>query len=173
MKQLMTLAALALFVSPALAEDWKVYENPRFGFSVEVPAEGWKELPPPENGDGQTWRSANDRSTILAWGSNILDDFKTDAAQRVASDSDSGWAITADMGWNMDLKDGPGGWHVYSATLDGRMIQQKSLVACGGTIAVHVRLEHFESDIGEILPMSDRLISSLKAPSGEACGAMQ
>lgn len=167
----MAVAALVLLVSPAFADDWKTYENPRYGFTVEIPAEGWKEQPPPENGDGQTWRSANDRSTILAWGSNILEGFKTDAADRVKSDKDMGWTITADMGWNMDLKEGPEGWHVYSATLDGRMIQQKAIVACGGSIAVYVRLEHFESDIGDILPMSDRLISSLKAPAGEACGA--
>jgi hypothetical protein len=173
MRQLLAIAAFALFVSPALAEDWKTYENPRFGFTVDVPADGWKELPPPENGDGQTWRSNNDRANILAWGSYVLDDFATDAASRVAADKDKGWTITADMGWNMDLKEGPEGWHVYSATLDGRMIEQKAIVACGGSVAVYVRLEYFESDIGDILPMSDTLISSLKAPSGEACGNAQ
>ena len=173
MRQLIALATLVLFAAPAIADDWKTYENPRYGFTVQVPASGWKALPPPDNGDGQTWRSDNDRSTILVWGSNIIDDFKTDVAGQIAADKEKGWTITADTGWNMDLKEGPEGWHVYSASVDGRMIQQKGILACGGRIAVYVRLENFESDIGEILPMTDTLISSLKAPSAEACGALQ
>ncbi len=163
--------ALLLLVSPAFAAEWKTYENPRFGFSLQVPGEGWEAQPEPENGDGQTWRTSNGRSTILAWGSNVLEDFKTEMAERVASEKDKGWNVTADTGWNMDLKEGPEGWHVFSAELDGRMIQQKAIVACGGSVAVFVRLEHFESDMGEILPMTDQLISSLKAPSGGACPA--
>lgn len=46
MRQLIAVAAFVLFVSPVLADDWKTYDNPRFGFTVEVPAEGWKEQPP-------------------------------------------------------------------------------------------------------------------------------
>lgn len=163
------LLALCLMVTPALAGDWTKYGNPRFGFSLEVPAQGWRAMPEPENGDGKTWRSDNDRSTILAWGSYVIDDFKTEMAERVADDKAKGWNITSDTGWNMDLKEGPEGWHVYSASLDGRMIQQKAVVACGGQLAVYVRLENFESDIGEILPMSDRLFTSLKPPVGDAC----
>ena len=40
MRQLIAVAAFVLFVSPVLADDWKTYDNPRFGFTVEVPAEG-------------------------------------------------------------------------------------------------------------------------------------
>ncbi|MGY2892679.1 hypothetical protein [Deinococcus sp. UYEF24] len=44
------------------------YCNPRFGYCVSVPA-GLNPQPPPENGDGQTWRGADGPVKVSAWGS--------------------------------------------------------------------------------------------------------
>jgi hypothetical protein len=44
------------------------YGNPRFGFSVDVPAFFHAESPP-ANGDGQTW-IWGDAATMTAWGMN-------------------------------------------------------------------------------------------------------
>lgn len=167
------IAVLALLATPAAAADWEAYENPRFGFTLEVPTEGWKAQPDPENGDGRTWYSTDGRSSIRAWGSHVLDGFQAEAESRVAADKETGWTITADMGWNMDLKAGPEGWHISSGSWDGRMMQQKAIVTCGGELAIYVRLEHFESNIGSFLPVTDRLISSLKPAAGDGCGAAQ
>lgn len=167
------LLAFTLFATPALAEDWQTYDNPRYGFSVQVPAAGWEAQPDPDNGDGRSWYSTDRRSVIKAWGSMLASDFATDAAERVAEEKAKGWNITSDMGWNMDLKEGPEGWHVYSASVDGRMIQQKAIVTCGGTVAIFVRLENFESDYANFLTITDTLINSLKAGPAEACAAAQ
>lgn len=168
MKRLM-LTALAFLATPAFAEDWTTYDNSRFGFSVQVPATGWEAQPDPDNGDGRTWYSTDRRSVIKAWGSNVLSDFKTESAERVAAEKDKGWNITADMGWNMDLAEGLEGWHVLSASVDGRMIQQKAIVTCQGTISIFVRLENFESDFANFLPVTDTLINSLKPGPDGGC----
>ena len=41
--------------------------NPRFGFCVSVPT-GLRALPPPDNGDGQSWQGA-EGVKVRAWGS--------------------------------------------------------------------------------------------------------
>ncbi|MFB9995252.1 hypothetical protein ACFFLM_25215 [Deinococcus oregonensis] len=64
---LATLTALALAPS-AGAASLTPYGNPRFGFWVDVPA-SLRRLPPPDNGDGQAWRTLSGKVNLSAWGS--------------------------------------------------------------------------------------------------------
>ena len=61
------LAALTL-TGLALAAPLSPYCNPRFGYCVSLPP-ALVALPPPDNGDGQTWRSRDGQAKVLAWGS--------------------------------------------------------------------------------------------------------
>jgi hypothetical protein len=164
-----TAIALCLMVSPAFAGEWTKYENPRYGFALDVPVDGWTIQPEPENGDGRAWYSNDGRSTIRAWGSNILEGLESDAAERVASDKESGWTITSELNFNMDLSKGPEGWHLYNGSLDGRLFSQKSIPTCNGTQAIYVRLEYFESQMVEFLPVVEQLMTSLKPAPGDGC----
>lgn len=127
MRLITTLAALAMFVTPAMAADWTTYENPRFGFTIETPASGWTAQPDPETGVGRTWYSDDGRSSIRLWGETIAAGaFAESAKTRMETEKAKGWTITADVGWNMDLKIAPEGWHVLTGSQDGRAMQQKS-----------------------------------------------
>ena len=163
------LAALLLSSTPALAEDWSTYENARYSFKVDVPADGWVAQPDPDNGDGRTWYSKDGRSVIKVWGTTLLDGFKADAKERVASEKDKGWTITSDLDFNIDLAKGPDAWHVFSASLDGRDIQQKGIPTCDGTTAIYARVEFFESEFVTFIPITERVLSSL-APIDDGCG---
>lgn len=57
--------------SPAVT--YRTYVNPRFGFRLAVPAD-YVEQPPPEDGDGQEFRSPDHRVSVTAFGANNLGD---------------------------------------------------------------------------------------------------
>jgi hypothetical protein len=51
-------------------ERWATYANPRFGTTVDYPADIFPQRdPPPENGDGQAFRSRDGHARLLVWGS--------------------------------------------------------------------------------------------------------
>lgn len=52
--------------------EWQVYRNPRFGMQLPVPP-GMTAQRPPDNGDGQTFRSADGKAELLTWGSFNID----------------------------------------------------------------------------------------------------
>jgi hypothetical protein len=75
----------ALLISVPVAAE--TYVNPRFGTTLDVPAEVFSQpQPPPDNGDGQRWR-APDRAELAVFGSyNALEQAPADFfAELVAS----------------------------------------------------------------------------------------
>lgn len=63
---------LGVFGLPALVqtrERWTTYSNPRFGTAADYPASLFTQrAPPPENGDGQTFRTADGRAQLSIYG---------------------------------------------------------------------------------------------------------
>lgn len=56
----------------ATKDGWRIYKNPRFGMQLPVPPEMTAQ-PPPDNGDGQAFRSADGKTELLTWGSFNID----------------------------------------------------------------------------------------------------
>jgi hypothetical protein len=50
--------------------DWRPYVNERFGYSIDIPAGFLYPLPPPENGDGLAFESADGQVSVAVFGSN-------------------------------------------------------------------------------------------------------
>ena len=69
---LMFLVVLVSSASGAGAQDldWRPYVNERFGYSVDIPAGFLNPLPPPENGDGLAFESADGQVSVSVFGSN-------------------------------------------------------------------------------------------------------
>jgi hypothetical protein len=58
-------------------ERWDTYANPRFGATAEYPADLFStQEPPPENGDGQTFHTADGRAELTIYGANNIDSDK-------------------------------------------------------------------------------------------------
>jgi serine/threonine-protein kinase len=63
-------AAIVLLLAVAAAtaaERYRTYANDRFGTTADVPA-GWVADPPPENSDGLTFRSPDQRASVAVYG---------------------------------------------------------------------------------------------------------
>jgi hypothetical protein len=65
----LSLAASA-FAAGAQGLDWRPYVNQRFGYSVDIPTGFLWPLPPPPNGDGLAFESADGQVSVSVWGSN-------------------------------------------------------------------------------------------------------
>lgn len=72
MKRIVLLVALltAFSLSNFGQVEYSVYENQRFGFSIDYPSSLLKMMPPPENGDGRTFVSDDDTVEMRVWGDN-------------------------------------------------------------------------------------------------------
>lgn len=57
----------------AAADPWRAYLNPRFGVAVEYPSAFTVRDPPPDNGDGQGFRTADGSAKLLMFGSYNID----------------------------------------------------------------------------------------------------
>ena len=66
---------LCLAHVPAVAEEqWATYSNPRYGATADYPADLFTVTdPPPENGDGQTFHTADGRAEFTIYGTNNID----------------------------------------------------------------------------------------------------
>lgn len=67
----------------AAKDGWQTYRNPRFGMTLPVPP-GMTAQRPPDNGDGQAFRSADGKAELLTWGSFNIDGIG-DVAKRFES----------------------------------------------------------------------------------------
>jgi hypothetical protein len=72
---------MSLPIGAALAEErWATYLNPRFGAAADYPADLFTvKDPPPENGDGQTFHTADGRAELSIYGSYNIDGERPEA----------------------------------------------------------------------------------------------
>jgi hypothetical protein len=130
------LSALALifavYAYPAGADDFRLYSNPRFGASAEAPS-NWRAEPPPENGDGQIFRSPDGQASITV--SGVLNIAATpEEAMREEEQPQQGERITY-MNQSRRM--------VVVSGLDGdKIFYRKSILVCGDQIWNHLSIEY-------------------------------
>lgn len=156
------LLALLLFTAPALADaGWRQFDSARYGFSIEIPA-GFIEQPPPENGDGATFHAPDGTAELKVWGSNLLDEtLKSDSAFRRKAETEEGWRIT----YSPVRKR----WYAYSGLKGERIVYAKAVSACGGSLALHFRIEYPKTEKVQYDAMVTRMANSLKAGPAQDC----
>lgn len=139
-----------LFAAPAFADDWKRYENGRFGYGIDVPPTfTWGRES--DNGDGRSFRDGARRLSV--WGGNIVEgDFEGAARAAIGYATDEGWGIT----YESVAPD----WLSYSATQGVRVRYERMVALCDGQYAAF-RLEYPAFDIGAMNPVVERLVETL------------
>ncbi len=132
-------AGIVGLASSALAGNWTRYTNDRFGASAEVPATGFVVQPPPTNGDGRGWKSADGKGEILIYGSftgeaETFDDYRK---QLLGFAADDGVAVTYQAGEKNR-------WFAYSGTVDGDIIYLKAVraEACSTLVVNHIHFRY-------------------------------
>ena len=138
------MAAVAVIAIDGLASkrsagDWTRYTNDRFGASAEVPAAGFVIEPPPTNGDGRGWKSADGKGEILVYGSftgeaETFDDYRK---QLLGFAADDGVAVTYQAGEKNQS-------FAYSGTVDGDIIYLKAVRAepCSALVVNHIHFRY-------------------------------
>lgn len=154
MRQILALVALLSLSLPALAQDgWGVYENGRFGYTIDIPP-GFEGQGEADNGDGQ--RFLYNRAQITAWGGYFViePDFESEANSLLADDTAEGWGLTA--------RSTTPTWASWSATKAGRVLHQQMIELCDGSGYAALRIEYAQVQRPEIDPFIDPLLASLK-----------
>ena len=157
---LATAAGLALAgMSSAGAVETVTYHNERFGFSVEAPV-GWNPDPPPENGDGVTFRSPDRRAFVSAFGHFVLNSF-ADEARSLLSEHD---------GENDTLKRSGKDWAVVSGLREDTIFYRRGVISCGGTVWNEVDIEYPAQKKKDFDALVVKIAGSLKPGIGVDTG---
>ncbi|MVN88113.1 hypothetical protein GO986_15275 [Deinococcus sp. HMF7620] len=127
-------AALVL-ASAALAAPLTAYGNARFGYLVAAPA-GLQAQRSPDNGDGQSWQSADGQVKVSVWGSHAPGVLNQATPAAWMAHSAQGWREQgARLTYRRLL---PGAFVLSGFQKDGRIFYQKVLVRNGEEAAVLV-----------------------------------
>lgn len=102
------------------ASGWQTYANARFGTMIEYPADVFLPQPPPDNGDGRTFVSADGSATFFVFGQHNYDDL--DAAAMMERDRELG-------GYDQVTYRQTGkGWYVLSGYVGEDIFYRKVLI---------------------------------------------
>jgi hypothetical protein len=152
MRTILFVTALLLTL-PARAMDWAIYENPRFGYEIEVPASfAWEDEP--ANGDGRSFRDG--ASKLAVWGGNILEGGFEDAVEAAKS-------YAAEDGWTLTYEATTPGWASFSG-LNGnnRVLYQRMVPLCDETQYAAFQFIYSTRDMAALDPVVDGLVRTLK-----------
>lgn len=144
---------------------WTTYVNVRFGTAADVPASGFRANPPPANGDGRSWKSADGRGAIAVFGSFMA------VADSVAGYRQFMLTSAREGGVNVTYNTGRDNWFVYSGLKGGSIVYVKVVVTrpCGTYVANHIHLEYPADQQPYYGPIVKRMSASLRGSSGAPC----
>lgn len=153
---------VALAATAAFAAEWSRYDNPRFGYALAIPPGYAADGPPPANGDGRVFRSADGTQRMRVYGGNLIDEGFEAAVGRAMD------AATA-AGWDLSYKRVTPRWASYSGRRGSLILYARAIALCGGTQFASFEIEYPGADLEPMNSVIDRLVPSLKA-TGDGAG---
>jgi serine/threonine-protein kinase len=128
--------ALALVIATvatlARAQSFRVYSNPRFGATAEVPSD-WRADPPPENGDGLVFHSPDGQASLTISGIlNIADSAEEAMKQEDQAGGDEQVTYRQRGARSLTL----------SGLQGDRIFYRKSILVCRDQIWNHLSLDY-------------------------------
>lgn len=149
MRRLLMAILLSLLVSaPLLAQ--ATYANPRYGFSVALPAE-FAPMTAPENGDGQAFQTADKEARLTVYGSNNIDEQTLAIALASKESGCPGRVIDRAQGEN---------WYALSWVDSGRVSYLKCYVGRGSQNSMLI--EYPASQKERFRPIVKKLAASFR-----------
>lgn len=144
---------LALFpVTTSAAE----YFNARFGFAFDAPSNFYQVEQTAENGDGQSFLSADQSASLIAFAGHVTaPTFSAEVEQRTQFARDEGWNITYEAGGQS--------WGVYSGLFNGQILYVRIEAQCDGTQFASIWLIFDESARAAYEPLTSELRTRLKS----------
>lgn len=142
--------ALMLLATPAVAQDWRAYDNSALGYAVDVPV-GLGQVA--ETDEGLVIQSPT--VTLTVFGLVVAPmDFAAAVETAIASSEDEGFVVTE--------RSVTPEWARYAA-VDGARRQAVGLVTlCDGASIAAYELRYTEADGAAMAPVIERLASTLR-----------
>jgi hypothetical protein len=112
-------ASLALFDRTARADDWRTYQNDRYGTTIDYPSI-FKPLRPPDNDDGRKFESA-DGAYFMVYASYNADNFTVAAFRDFTMKN-------LDAGSVVSYQTGGDNWFVISGTKGDSIFYRRHLL---------------------------------------------
>jgi len=143
--------ALLLPATPARAESWLAYVNPRFGSVIEYP-DRFRALRPPDNGDGQAFEAADGARLTISGSHNINDDTPASYEKFLRESGDGAYA---DVTYRASGPD----WLVLSGRRGGDTYYERILFDQAGETIHHLSITYppaFRNAYGPIIPRLSR-----------------
>lgn len=139
----------------AIAGEWTRYVNPRFGTVIDYPADLFVAEPPPENGDGLSFKSVDEAAGFIVFGQmNALD---RTVGEMMADDLASG--SYGQVTYERSGVD----WYVLSGYRDGRVYYRKVIVPAGGDTLHVFEIDYPPAQKAAYDTITARMAKSLKA----------
>ena len=139
--------------APAVAQEWRHYDNARFGYGIDIPP-GFTQGGESDNGDGQAFKVAGSPTALAVWGSNLTGEFESDVADYMDFVGNEGWGITYQVTTPQ--------WASFSGTRNGQVMYQRMVLLCDGSSYAAIRAEYPLRDIGDMDGVIEKLVASLR-----------
>jgi hypothetical protein len=160
---LFIVAMLIASVAAAAGDGWQRYENPRFGFGLDIPP-GFAAVPATTNTGDQLFNQIGGAEKLTVLGGAVQPGSFNQKweATKAAYEAD-GWALSYDPQ--------PPNWTSFTGVRDGQRLYVKMIPLCGGTKQFGMfALEYPEADSATAEPIALRLASSMtRSGTGFGC----
>ena len=150
-------AGSLMTATPAAAQPWRTYRNPRFGTSIEYP-DTFRPGRPPENGAGLGFTAADGASFSVYGSHNASDDNLAALEAFVRKNFSGGERVTYDAR-------GPN-WFVLSGTVGDKTFYDRHMLSHRGTIINAFQLLYPTRLQRAYDPIVTRMSRSLRAGRG-------
>lgn len=152
------LIAIAFIISlPAMAQEWTVYHNERFGATAEIPPAFAPSGPEAANSDGLIFRTRTG-ALLTIYGAATNGSFEDFVAKAIGHDqSYNAWPIG---GQTITPS-----WAEYWGSRGGQILRVRIESSCNGRIAVVAKYQ----GSGVTTSTVDRALNSLEAGSASSC----
>jgi hypothetical protein len=155
--------AVALAVSASLfgatvrADDWRIYQNDRYGTTIDYPGT-FKPLPPPDNDDGRRFKSADGAHFAVYAVFNVMDfnvdTFRDDTVKHL----DAGSVVTYQASGN--------NWFVISGTKGDDVFYERHRLTYRGEMAESFVISYPAKLKAIYDPIVARMAKSLRSGTG-------
>jgi serine/threonine-protein kinase len=151
------LTALALLLATsALAQDWRVYSNPRFGTRAEVPRD-WTMGPAPENYYGRVFTAPDGSAHLTVYGSlHVLDSI--DEAMNIHGTPKVSETVTAKQRGKRSI--------TVAGTRENRIFYRKAILSCRDQIWNGVAIDYPAADKHRFDALVTHVATSLRGGQG-------
>ncbi|HTZ02657.1 MAG TPA: hypothetical protein VMC05_10020 [Xanthobacteraceae bacterium] len=155
---LKAMLAAALFAAGAAkADDWLIYQNDRYGTTIDYPAV-FKMQPPPDADDGRRFESADGASFAVSASYGGIEFTPAAYHDFIVKHLDAGSTITYEArGKN---------WFVVSGTRGDRIFYEKHLLSHGGEMTEDLVISYPASRKDSYDPIVARMAKSLRSGRG-------